>query len=157
MDGNQIATLVVTVAITAFITGIVSAFVTWLVNRPKRRKEEAEAEKKDRTAMKAELTDIKDELKSIGSRVEQFGELQEQNAKDIKLCQIGIQAEIKNTLKVNYESWIKKGYAPIDAKDDLEKMYGVYHKLGANGVMDSIRERFLALPEEKPKSNKSKK
>lgn len=155
MDGNQIATLVVTVAITAFVTGIVSAFVTWLVNRPKKRKEEAEAEKKDRAAMKAELAGIKDELKSIGSRVEQFGELQEQNTKEIKLCQMGIQAEIKNTLKVNYESWIKKGYAPIDAKDDLERMYTVYHQLGANGVMDSIRDKFLALPETKPTKKKN--
>ena len=27
-------------------------------------------------------------------------------------------------------------------------MYVIYHKLGANGVMDHIREQFLNLPDE---------
>ena len=34
----------------------------------------------------------------------------------------------------------------MDARDDLEKMYQAYHKLGANGVMDNMRKQFLDLP-----------
>lgn len=34
----------------------------------------------------------------------------------------------------------------MDARDDLEKMYQAYHKLGANGVMDAIRKQFMDLP-----------
>lgn len=68
---------------------------------------------------------------------------------DIVLLKSGNQAIIKNELKLRYEKWIKLGYAPIDAKDDLERMYGIYHKLGANGVMDHLREQFLNLPDER--------
>ena len=49
---------------------------------------------------------------------------------------------------------LKKKYAPVDAKDDLEKMYGVYHTLGANGVLDHTREQFLNLPDERVVRNK---
>ena len=68
---------------------------------------------------------------------------------DIALLKLGSQATIKNELKIRYEKWLKLGYAPVDAKDDLEKMYVIYHKLGANGVMDHIREQFLDLPDER--------
>ena len=56
-------------------------------------------------------------------------------------------------LKIRYEKWLKLGYAPVDAKDDLEKMYVIYHKLGSNGVMDHIREQFLDLPDERVVKN----
>ena len=60
-----------------------------------------------------------------------------------------MQAVLKNELKVRYFKWIDLGYAPEDAKDDLERMYTAYHNLGANGVMDKHRERFLNLPSKK--------
>ena len=69
---------------------------------------------------------------------------------DLQLCKLGLQTVIKNTLKIRYEKWIREGQAPLDAKDDLERMYKVYHQLGANGVMDSLREKFLALPDAVP-------
>ena len=33
-------------------------------------------------------------------------------------------------------------------------MYVKYHKLGSNGVMDSIHEKMMALPEEKKPKKK---
>lgn len=65
---------------------------------------------------------------------------------DLQLIKKGIQAILKNDLKVRYEYWIDEGYAPDDARDDLEAEYKVYHSLGKNGVMDGRRARFLALP-----------
>lgn len=41
----------------------------------------------------------------------------------------------------------------MDARDDLEHMFQVYEKLGKNGVMNSLRERFLSLPVD-PKDKK---
>ena len=64
---------------------------------------------------------------------------------------IGLQAVLKDLLKIRYLEWIRKGYAPMDARDDLERMYQAYHGLGANGVMDSLRRQFLSLPESKKK------
>lgn len=70
---------------------------------------------------------------------------------DLQLIKKGIQAILKNDLKVRYEYWTEQGYAPDDARDDLEAEYKVYHSLGKNGVMDGRRAKFLALPTAEPK------
>lgn len=72
----------------------------------------------------------------------------DQNEADLQLIKKGIQAILKNDLKVRYEYWIDEGYAPDDARDDLEAEYKIYHALGKNGVMDGRRARFLNLPTE---------
>ena len=79
-----------------------------------------------------------------------MGDIQNTN----KAQNIGLQAVLKDLLKIRYLEWIKRGYAPMDSKDDLEHMYNAYHGLGANGVMDGLREKFLKLPEEKPKGKR---
>ena len=65
---------------------------------------------------------------------------------DQQLIKKGIQALLKNDLKVRYDFWLEQGYAPDDARDDLEAEYRIYHSLGKNGVMDGRRRRFLELP-----------
>ena len=67
---------------------------------------------------------------------------------DLCLLKKGIQALLKNDLKVRYDHWIDMGFAPEDAREDLEAEYRVYHSLGKNGVMDGRRKKFLDLPTE---------
>ena len=67
---------------------------------------------------------------------------------DSRLIKKGIQALLKNDLKVRYDYWLDQGYAPEDAREDLEAEYQIYHALGKNGVMDDRRKRFLAQPTE---------
>lgn len=67
---------------------------------------------------------------------------------DLRLLKKGIQALLKNGLKVRYDYWLDEGYAPQDAREDLEAEYRIYHSLGKNGVMDDKRNRFLALPKD---------
>lgn len=74
----------------------------------------------------------------------------QKKANDVYLLKKGIQALLKNDLKVRYDFWIEAGYAPEDAKDDLEDEYKIYHALGKNGVMDSRREKVLKLPSDPP-------
>lgn len=69
-------------------------------------------------------------------------------AEDWRLIKKGIQALLKNDLKVRYDYWLDQGYAPEDAREDLEAEYQIYHSLGKNGVMDDRRKRFLAQPKE---------
>lgn len=69
---------------------------------------------------------------------------------DFRLLKKGIQALLKNDLKVRYDYWIDQDYAPEDAREDLEAEYRVYHSLGKNGVMDGRRKKFLNLPTEPP-------
>lgn len=69
---------------------------------------------------------------------------------DWKLLKKGIQALLKNDLKVRYDYWLGERYSPEDAREDLEAEYRIYHSLGKNGVMDDRRKRFLELPTEPP-------
>lgn len=69
-----------------------------------------------------------------------------QREEDMLLLKKGIQALLKNDLKVRYDYWLDQDYAPEDAREDLEAEYCIYHALGKNGVMDGRRARFLDLP-----------
>lgn len=60
----------------------------------------------------------------------------------------GIQALLRAQMINDYNKWSAKGYAPIYAKDNFENCWQSYHSLGANGVMDDIHIKFLALPTE---------
>ena len=58
----------------------------------------------------------------------------------------GVQALLRGQMIKDYNNYLGKGYAPIYAKENFENMWMQYHNLGANGVMDDIHERFMALP-----------
>jgi hypothetical protein len=45
-----------------------------------------------------------------------------QREEDIRLLKKGIQALLKNDLKVRYDYWLDQEYAPEDAREDLEGM-----------------------------------
>ena len=149
---------ILTAAGTCFATLLVTYFFNLWTNRPKKKKEE---EEKKEARRKQELESMKKELLVKIEEVKQE-RIQEREAcgKDhlslVKLVtdiqksgqatNAGLQAVLKDLLKIRYLEWIEKGYAPMDARDDLEKMYQAYHSCGANGVMDSLREQFLELP-----------
>lgn len=78
-----------------------------------------------------------------------------QREEDLQLLKKGVQALLKNNLKVRYDYWIDQGYAPEDAREDLEAEYRVYHLLGKNGVMDGRRAKFLDLPNDEPERSEA--
>lgn len=149
---------ILTAAGTCFATLLVTYLFNLWTNRPKRRKEEEARKEEER---RKQLEELKDELLIKIEEVKQE-RIQEREAcgkdhislvklitdiqKTNKAQNIGLQAVLKDLLKIRYLEWIGKGYAPMDARDDLERMYQAYHGLGANGVMDSLREQFLSLP-----------
>lgn len=59
----------------------------------------------------------------------------------------GVQALLRAQLISEWNYYQDKGFAPIYAKENFENVYQQYHNLGANGVMDDIRTKFLALPD----------
>ena len=71
------------------------------------------------------------------------------NEKKTESVQLGVQALLRDRLYSTYLKYAEKGYAPIYAKENFENMYNQYHTLGANGVMDDIYRKFMALPLEK--------
>lgn len=85
----------------------------------------------------------------IGECLEPIHERLEIIEQDNKVIKKGLQSELKVELREKYNYWIRKGYASSTVREDLEAIYWSYHNLGRNGVMDDLRDKFLALPIEK--------
>ena len=151
---------------TCFVTLFVTFVFNYITTKPKKRKEEEAIKEKER---KQELVDMEQRISSQIEEVRQERIVErEACGKDhislVKLVtdiqqtnkaqNIGLQAVLKDLLKIRYIEWIRKGYAPMDARDDLEKMYQAYHNLGANGVLTALRNRFLELPLQEDDKNK---
>lgn len=69
---------------------------------------------------------------------------------NIKGVKLGVQALLRAQMIQDYNKWSEKGYAPIYARQNFENCWAQYHALGANGVMDDIHKKFLALPTNPP-------
>lgn len=138
---------ILTTVVTVLVSLIITLFFNLVVNLPKKKRQLKTKEDEDRKQFIETLESMKKNDEKIYEELRKQSETYKDVKEDLQLCKLGLQAVIKNTLKTRYEKWIEEGYAPLDAKDDLERMYQVYHKLGANGVMDSLRKKFLALPD----------
>ncbi len=68
------------------------------------------------------------------------------NAKENEATKKGIQALLRAQMISEFNKAKEKGWAPIYAKDNFENMWENYHALGVNGVMDSLKERYMKLP-----------
>lgn len=67
----------------------------------------------------------------------------------LQVVQTGIQVLLRGHLKEGYLRACNRGYATISEKEELESVYRAYHNLGTNGLITSMREKFLALPNDK--------
>ena len=63
----------------------------------------------------------------------------------------GVQALLRDRLIQGYKFYSHQGFADVDDRSNLENVYVQYHALGANGVMDDLRKKFLELPIEDPR------
>ena len=62
----------------------------------------------------------------------------------------GVQALLRDRLLQGYKYYRAQGWADENDRSNLENVYQQYHALGANGVMDNLRARFLDLPPDPP-------
>lgn len=70
----------------------------------------------------------------------------------IRAVKRGVQALLRDRLIQGYKYYRAQGWADEDDRSNLENVYVQYHALGANGVMDDLRTKFLALPPDPPAS-----
>ena len=70
--------------------------------------------------------------------------------KAVKAVKAGMQAMLRAQMISDYNKWNERNFAPIYARENFENCWEQYHNLGANGVMDDIHKKFLALPTEPP-------
>ena len=78
-----------------------------------------------------------------------FGRRIKENDKETKAVKLGVQAMLRAQMISEYNKAKDRGYAPIYAKDNYQNMWDNYHNLGANGVMDAIKDEYLAMPNRK--------
>lgn len=68
----------------------------------------------------------------------------------IRAIKRGVQALLRDRLMAGYKFYRAQGFADEDDRSNLENVYQQYHALGANGVMDDLRDKFLNLPVDPP-------
>lgn len=91
-------------------------------------------------------------MKKRDAKQEEIRKQNEIMEKQNKALMAGIQAILRDRLLQGYRHYSEKGWADYDDRQNMENMWEQYHALGANGVMDGYRSKFLALPEYDPKS-----
>lgn len=64
----------------------------------------------------------------------------------IKALRLGMQAMLRDRLLQVYAECKRNGSASFVDRENFENLYKQYHALGANGVMDDVRTKFLNLP-----------
>lgn len=64
-----------------------------------------------------------------------------------KAKRLGLQAVLRNQMLDQWRYYSDAGFSPLEIKQNFESTYQCYHNLGANGVMDEVREKFLNLPD----------
>ena len=69
----------------------------------------------------------------------------------IRAVKKGVQALLRDRLIQGYKFYRQQGWADEDDRSNLENVYQQYHALGANGVMDNLRQRFIDLPPDPPR------
>ena len=86
---------------------------------------------------------------------EKIASILKKKYEDATAMKCGVQALLRHELyELYYRYYEDLGYAPVYVKEDFENMYSQYHQLGANGVMDGIRDEFQKLPTSPPHTQK---
>lgn len=80
-----------------------------------------------------------------------YHQLRKQQAEQkTKNCAIGdgVQAILRDRIIQAYNYYQGKGYCPIYAKENMERMYKAYHALDGNDVATKLKDTLMAMPEE---------
>lgn len=85
-------------------------------------------------------------LKKRDAKQEEIRKQNEELEKQNKAIMLGVQAILRDRLLQGYRHYIDKGWADYDDRENMENIYKQYHALGANGVMDDMRNQFRRLP-----------
>lgn len=91
-------------------------------------------------------------MKARDEKQEEIRQQSEAIERQNKALMAGVQAILRDRLLNGYRHYAQKGWADYDDRQNMENMWEQYHALGANGVMDGYRAKFLVLPEYDPNS-----
>lgn len=72
---------------------------------------------------------------------------------DMELMKRTMQKDVRRSLRQDGKMYCDRGYASQQEKTEFDELYWAYHNLGKNGVVDSLHDRVMNLPDE-PKGDK---
>lgn len=91
----------------------------------------------------------------LSKKLSKLHEEQEVSKKQTTALQLGVQALLRDRLLQSYHYYALRGWADADERSNFLNLYSQYHALGANGVMDDIKRRFMELPLDDPEGRVS--
>lgn len=88
--------------------------------------------------------------RTVGSKLDLFerrrDDVREQAEAESRL----ILAMARSQLLRNYERCVEKGYYTLDEREVYHELYDAYHRDGGNGIMETLADKIVDLPTEKP-------
>ena len=69
-------------------------------------------------------------------------------SEDMDLMKKTMQKDVRRSLRQDGKMYIDRGYASQKEKTEFDELYWAYHNLGRNGVVDSLHDRVMQLPDE---------
>jgi len=71
--------------------------------------------------------------------------------RSLRALKKGLQALLRGQMINDYNKWSERGYAPLYARQNFENLWVEYEALGEDGVIEDLRNKFLALSTDPPK------
>ncbi len=69
--------------------------------------------------------------------------------KEQEHIKLGVQAILRDRIISSYNQYMEKGYYPIYAQENVNRLYEQYHNLGGNGTVTHLVQELADLPTEK--------
>lgn len=140
-------------AVELIITTVLGLIIKKAWDKKEKEHQELEAlrEEKRQTAENARCDLMKDTIhvEVEGVRKDFKTEL-EPIKDDLDNMKKGMQKDIRRSLRQDGEVLLNRGYATQAEKTEFDELYWAYHNLGRNGVMDTLHDQIMNLPN-KPK------
>ena len=89
----------------------------------------------------------------LEKRVDEAEKNQKTQQQQSKAIMLGVQALLRDRLIQAYRYYGQRGWADYNDKQNVLNIYTQYEALGPNGIMSSMHEKFLQLPDD-PKAAK---
>lgn len=83
----------------------------------------------------------------LWGKYKNYKEEKELEKKEYELIKKGLQSLLRDRMLQVYYVHLEKGCASTDDKGAFDAMHTAYAGLGKNGVMDSVYQQFMTLPE----------
>ena len=133
---NLMSTFIVSLTgLVVAISAVIRPARRWLVEQFTNRKE-----------IRENMTLFKTELKNMHDLIQEQNDKSEADRIEQAIMKEATQATVRNELTEIYYRSVERGYIDDYDRDNFEKMYIVYTKLGGNSYIHTIHKLIMEMP-----------